>query len=79
MDRYSELSAKQYLAEGKTASWPEILFRTKYTFFKMWLLQRGFLDGTNGFVLAVLYSYYTFVKYAKLKEMQKSQNSIKEP
>jgi glycosyltransferase involved in cell wall biosynthesis len=68
MDRYSELSAQQYLSEGKKIAWPEILFRTKYTFLKMWLLQRGFLDGAKGFILAVLYSYYTFVKYAKLKE-----------
>jgi glycosyltransferase involved in cell wall biosynthesis len=68
MDRYSELSAKQYWLERKRISWPEILFRTKYTFFKMWVLQRGFLDGANGLVLAVLYSYYTFVKYSKLKE-----------
>ena len=71
MDRYSDLSAQQYLLEGKKVSWPEILFRTKYTFFKMWILQRGFLDGTNGLVLAVLYSYYTFIKYAKLKEISK--------
>jgi (heptosyl)LPS beta-1,4-glucosyltransferase len=69
MDRYSDLSAKQYLLEGKKVSWLEILFRTKYTFFKMWVLQRGFLDGANGLILAVLYSYYTFVKYVKLKEM----------
>jgi glycosyltransferase involved in cell wall biosynthesis len=71
MDRYSELSAKQYLSEGKKVSWLEILFRTKFTFFKMWVLQRGFLDGANGLILAVLYSYYTFTKYAKLKEMSK--------
>jgi glycosyltransferase involved in cell wall biosynthesis len=69
MDRYSELSALQYLKEGKKISWPEILFRTQFTFFKMWGLQRGFLDGANGLVLAMLYSYYTFVKYSKLKEM----------
>ena len=69
MDRYSDLSARQYLKEGKKVSWPEILFRTKYTFFKMWILQKGFLDGAKGLVLAVLYSYYTFVKYAKLKEI----------
>jgi glycosyltransferase involved in cell wall biosynthesis len=68
MDRYSDLSAQQYWLEGKKISWPEILFRTKYTFFKMWVLQRGFLDGANGLLLAVLYSYYTFVKYSKLKE-----------
>ncbi len=71
MDRYSDLSAEQYLLEGKKVSWLEILFRTKYTFLKMWLLQGGILDGANGFVLAVLYSYYTFIKYAKLKEMVK--------
>ena len=71
MDRYSELSAQQYLLEGKKVSWAEILFRTKFTFFKMWVLQRGFLDGSNGLILAVLYSYYTFVKYAKLKEISK--------
>lgn len=69
MDRYSDLSARQYLQEGKKVSWPEILFRTKYTFFKMWILQKGFLDGAKGLVLALLYSYYTFVKYAKLKEI----------
>lgn len=69
MDRYSDLSARQYLQEGKKVSWPEILFRTKYTFLKMWILQKGFLDGAKGLVLAVLYSYYTFVKYAKLKEI----------
>jgi glycosyltransferase involved in cell wall biosynthesis len=73
MDRYSELSAQQYLLEGKKVSWPEILFRTKYTFFKMWLLQKGILDGANGFILAILYSYYTFVKYAKLKEKYKNR------
>lgn len=71
MDRYSELSAQQYLLEGKKVSWAEILFRTKFNFFKMWVLQRGFLDGSNGLILAVLYSYYTFVKYAKLKEISK--------
>ena len=71
MDRYSDLSAKQYHQEGKRVSWPEILARTQFTFFKMWVLQKGFLDGANGLVLAALYSYYTFVKYIKLKEMNR--------
>jgi glycosyltransferase involved in cell wall biosynthesis len=68
LDRYSELSARQYWLDGKRISWPEILFRSFFTFFRMWGLQRGFLDGSNGLVLAVLYSYYTFAKYSKLKE-----------
>ncbi len=71
MDHYSELSARQYRLEGKRVSWFEILLRTWFTFFRMWVLQRGFLDGSKGLVLAVLYSYYTFTKYAKLKEKGK--------
>jgi glycosyltransferase involved in cell wall biosynthesis len=71
MNRYSDLSAKQYLLEGKRVSWAEILFRSWYTFFKMWGLQGGVLDGSKGLVLAVLYSYYTFTKYAKLKEISR--------
>jgi (heptosyl)LPS beta-1,4-glucosyltransferase len=69
MDRYADLSARQYLKEGRKVSWPEILFRSFFTFNKMWVLQRGFLDGANGLVLAALYSFYTFTKYAKLKEL----------
>lgn len=72
MDRYSELSAQQYWKEGKKVSWAEILFRTWFTFFRMWILQRGFLDKSNGLILAVLYSYYTFSKYGKLREKSKT-------
>ncbi len=69
MDRYSELSARQYLKERRQISWPEILLRSWFTFIQMWILKRGFLDGANGLVLAALYSQYTFIKYAKLKQL----------
>lgn len=39
-------------------------------FVKMYLLRRGFLDGIQGFILAVVSSAYVFVKYAKLWELQ---------
>lgn len=68
MEVYSELSALQYVREGKKVSWGEILFRSFFTFFRMWILQAGFLDKADGLVLAVLYAQYTFAKYAKLKE-----------
>jgi glycosyltransferase involved in cell wall biosynthesis len=70
MDRYSELSARQYLKEGRRLSWPEILLRSWFTFIQMWVLKRGFLDGANGLILAALYSQYTFLKYSKLKRLR---------
>ncbi len=41
-------------------------------FFKMYVLQRGFLDGYAGFVLAVLGAFYVFLKYAKLWEKSRA-------
>jgi glycosyltransferase involved in cell wall biosynthesis len=74
MDRYSDLSARQYQKEGRRIGWPATVFRSWFTFFQMWILKRGFLDGGNGLLLAVLYSQYTFIKYAKLKEMEKARH-----
>ena len=70
MDRYSELSARQYLKDGRRVSWPTILLRSWFTFVQMWVLKRGFLDGANGLILAALYSQYTFLKYTKLKQLK---------
>ncbi|MBW1740968.1 MAG: glycosyltransferase family 2 protein [Deltaproteobacteria bacterium] len=73
MDRYSTLSAEAYYKEGRHVSWTETVFRAWFTFVQMYFLKRGFLDGALGFQLAILYSYYTFVKYAKLKELRQTE------
>lgn len=68
MDNYSTLAAKEVL---KTSAAPGILYiviKPFFTFFKMLVLRLGFLDGAHGLVLAVLYSYYTFLKYIKVWE-----------
>ncbi|ANE32066.1 glycosyltransferase family 2 protein [Campylobacter hyointestinalis] len=36
-----------------------------WTFFKLYILKGGFLEGWNGFIIAKLYSEYTFWKYIK--------------
>ncbi len=41
------------------------LFSPLWTFFKMYILQLGFLEGWEGFVISKLYSQYTFWKYIK--------------
>jgi (heptosyl)LPS beta-1,4-glucosyltransferase len=41
-------------------------------FIKMYLLKAGFLDGRQGFLLAVFSAFYVFTKYAKLWEIRKN-------
>jgi hypothetical protein len=36
----------------------------------MYIIKFGFLDGKHGLILAVLGSYYNFLKYIKLYEME---------
>ncbi|MBT4731046.1 glycosyltransferase family 2 protein [Candidatus Woesearchaeota archaeon] len=36
-----------------------------WTFFKLYFIKLGFLDGWRGFVIAKLYAQYTFWKYSK--------------
>lgn len=41
------------------------IFSPYWTFFKLFIIKRGFLDGINGFVISKLYAQYTFWKYIK--------------
>ncbi len=57
------------LRAGRRGSLADLAFRPPFTFFKMYLLRKGFLDGSFGLTLSGLYAIYTYVKYAKLREM----------
>jgi hypothetical protein len=72
-DRYSTLAAGEMWRQGRKCRWVDLFFRPPLTFLQMYLLRAGFLEGYWGFLLAVFYSYYTFVKYAKLKEIGQSE------
>ncbi|MHC1743013.1 MAG: glycosyltransferase family 2 protein [Syntrophobacteraceae bacterium] len=68
MERYSRLAADEVLAGGKNPGWWSMLFRPPFTFIKMYGLKGGFLDGREGFFLAISYAYYTFLKYFRATE-----------
>jgi len=70
MELYSTLAAEEKMKNaGKTGLF-SLTARPLATFVKMYFLRLGFLDGARGLVLAVLYSYYTFLKYARIWERQ---------
>jgi len=71
MERYSTLAAKEMNKAGKNASVVDIALRPAFTFFKMYVLKLGFLDGATGMTLARLYAAYTREKYLKLKDMKR--------
>ncbi len=68
MDNYSALAARELKKKKGAAGLLSLLIRPPATFIKMYCLRLGFLDGIHGLILAVLYSYYTFLKYAKTRD-----------
>ncbi len=66
MERYSGLAAHEMTRTGRRSRWHHLVLRPLFTFFKMYGLKLGFLDGRAGFFLAVSYAYYTFLKYYRL-------------
>jgi glycosyltransferase involved in cell wall biosynthesis len=72
MDRYSTLAAQEMAAQGRNFHLGDLLLRPPYTFFHMYLLRAGFLEGYHGFLLSSLYAFYTMAKYSKLRELQEN-------
>lgn len=52
--------------KGKKSSLSQGILHAFGCFIKMYLLKRGFLDGKQGFLIALLSAHSTFVKYADL-------------
>jgi glycosyltransferase involved in cell wall biosynthesis len=69
MAGYAMLNAEKYFRQGKKASWFKLRLSPGFTFFHYYILKLGFLDGHEGYVCAKMTAYYTFLKYARLKEL----------
>jgi glycosyltransferase involved in cell wall biosynthesis len=67
-DRYSTLAADEWVASGRGARVGNLVLGPLGRFLSMYVVRRGFLDGWRGFLLAVLYAYYVFVRAAKVWE-----------
>ncbi len=72
MDRYAALASEELFKVGHRCRVQDLTLRPFWTFLRMYLLQRGFLDGWRGLLLAGLYASYTLAKYAYLWERERA-------
>jgi hypothetical protein len=71
IDLFTTIAARAKIDGGRRFRLWRLLLNPPGKFLRMYLLKRGFLDGLAGFVIAVLGSYYVFLKYAKQWEMSR--------
>lgn len=71
IDGFTTISAEELRKKGKRFVLFHMLFNPPFKFLRMYFLRLGFLDGIPGWVVALLGSYYVFLKYAKLWELRR--------
>jgi len=66
LNRYSSDAARMMYAKGRRGSVLGAVGHGAWTFVRIYLLRRGFLDGREGFLLAAMAATGSFYRYAKL-------------
>ncbi|MBI5858355.1 MAG: glycosyltransferase family 2 protein [Sphingobacteriales bacterium] len=73
-NRMSSIAAASLYTAGKRSNWFKMLVRPAWAFLNGFFFRRGFLDGIDGFTIAVNTSHQVFLKYSKLFRLQKTNH-----
>ena len=72
INKFSEIGARQAWERGKKSNLLKILLKPIWKFVRDYFVKLGLLDGYYGFVISIISAHATFVKYIKIKELQKN-------
>ena len=70
IDRYSTDSALQAFAKNKRSSPTKAILHGLWTFIRTYFIKLGFLDGAQGFALAISNAEGSYYRYLKIWLMQ---------
>jgi len=71
INHYSTLAARQMHEQGRRASAIGLAVHPAAAFLRNYVLRRGFLDGGAGLLISLMNAWGVFLKFAKLRELQK--------
>lgn len=76
LDHYSTLGAQEMFEKKRKLRSHHLILKPLVAFLRKLILQRGWRDGWEGFLIASLTSFGTLIRLAKLRELyQKSEKS----
>jgi len=74
INSFSEIAARAAFEKGRQSNLVlDVCFNPTLTFFKKYFLKLGILDGYEGFVIAISTAFGKFLKYIKLRELEKQK------
>jgi glycosyltransferase involved in cell wall biosynthesis len=76
INSFSDIAARAAFEKGRQSNLAlDICLNPTLTFFKKYFLKLGLLDGYEGFVISISTAYGKFLKYIKLRELERQQPS----
>ena len=72
IDKYTTLVAQAMREEGQSAGFGDLLLHPIAAFLRNYVLRAGFRDGLTGLMISGLNSYYVFLKFVKLRELEQA-------
>jgi glycosyltransferase involved in cell wall biosynthesis len=72
MNRYTSLAARQMHEDGRRAGVFDLVCHPPLAFMRNYIVRAGFRDGLPGLIVSSMNSYYVFLKFAKLRELEHS-------
>ena len=73
INKFSSIVAFTRYQKGKSYSLVKLIFKPFTKFLEIYIFKLGFLDGFAGFTIAISSSYSSFLKNAKIYELEKKQ------
>ena len=72
MNKYSIIGAEEFYRVGRKSGLLTPYIHYFWGFFRSYIINRGFLDGHNGYLICSMYAKSTFNKYKRLRQLNKN-------
>lgn len=76
MERYATWSAQDYLYKTPKVTLYHLGVKPFFRFINHFILKKGFLDGTVGFIISSIMAWGVFMRYAKIKEILNNKSIL---
>ena len=73
INKYTDMAARS-MATRKKVGYFKIMVNPFWKFIRNYFVKKGFLDGSQGFVISVFTAFETFLKYVKIKQLQNTKS-----
>ena len=71
IDSFTEIGAQEIIKKGKSVSLISPFTHGIWTFLKLYVFKKGFMDGYAGLIVSILSGMHTFIKYSKVIMLKK--------